>query len=64
VILLTEEVLLQREERALRRRVYGKPRCRCGCGRVARWPHDEPLFYSRLDGYLCAVAAERGRMQG
>jgi hypothetical protein len=43
------------ERRTCRRRPSAQiPRCRCGCGRVANWPHNRPLFYSRLCGYQMA----------
>ena len=36
------------------------PRCVCGCGRAAHWPQDgQPLFHTRLCGYLMAVQAQR-----
>ena len=43
--------------RPQRRRGPKKPRCRCGCGRAAEWPQDDPdpVFYSRLCGYLMAL---------
>jgi hypothetical protein len=37
------------------------PRCRCGCGRIARWPleSNEPVFYTRLCGYKMALKIVR-----
>jgi hypothetical protein len=36
-------------------------RCRCGCGRIARWPleSNEPVFYTRLCGYKMALKIVR-----
>jgi hypothetical protein len=53
---------VKRQEAASRRRKSDEiPRCRCGCGREAQWPHKdgEPLFYSRKCGYEMAVRAIR-----
>lgn len=33
------------------------PRCVCGCGKAAFWPHDgSPVFHTRLCGYQMALA--------
>jgi len=37
------------------------PRCYCGCGKAALWPHDgKPLFHARLCAYEMMVARIRG----
>ncbi len=36
------------------------PRCACGCGKAAFWPHDgKPVFHTRLCGYLMALKMVR-----
>lgn len=30
------------------------PRCHCGCGKIAEWPRNGPLFHSREHGYNLA----------
>ncbi len=40
------------------------PRCRCGCGKAARWPQDgSPVFHTRLCGYLMALKMFRKKVK-
>lgn len=42
-----------------------RPRCQCGCGKAAFWPRDgEPVFHTRLCGYLMALKMVRKRAKG
>lgn len=41
-----------------------RPKCRCGCGKAAHWPQDaNPVFHSRLCGYLMALKMIRRKVR-
>lgn len=47
------DMMVRRCKRRTKKQVI---RCRCGCGKPARWPKDgRPVFYTRLCGYLLAL---------
>jgi hypothetical protein len=56
-----EEFERKREVRSAARRGPKLPKCACGCGKGARWPQGskEPVFYTRLCGYLMALKMVR-----
>lgn len=44
------------------RRLKTSERCRCGCGKRAKWSDKgPPLFHTRLCGYLFACKIIRGK---
>lgn len=57
-----EELLAAVRRDLAPRRLKPHERCRCGCGKRAKWSDKgPPLFHTRLCGYLFACRLIRGR---
>lgn len=60
--LWTPEECERPKPQAKRRPRVKIPRCGCGCGKAAYWPQSgEPVFHTRLCGYLMALKMVRKR---